>query len=148
MKIRKIRTEDIDALIDLYKHYLSSENLPILSEKEIKKIWDSIVANPCINYFGLELDNKLISSCILSITPSFIRGGNAFGLIEHVVVHTEHRRKGVAQQIMRYTLDYAWENGCTEVMLLSGSQNTRAHHLYQKLGFDPERKKGFIIFKP
>ena len=148
MKIDKISESDLYSLVDLYSHYLDETQVPPLSKEMIQEIRGSIKENPCINYFGGKLNDSLVASCILTITPSFIRGGKAFGLIEHVVVHSDHRRKGLAQELIDFALDYAWQNGCTEVMLLSGSQNTKAHKLYEKLGFDPERKKGFIRFKP
>jgi len=148
MQIRKIKIDDVDSLLDLYNHYVSKDNIPNLSQQTVEEIWDEISRNPCINYFVIELDNKIISSCILTITPSFIRGGKAYGVIEHVVVHKDYRRKGIAQIILKQTIEYAWQNECTEIMLLSGSNNENAHQLYRKLNFDEKRKKGFILFKP
>lgn len=148
MEIQKIKEKDIHSLIDLYSHYLNEKEVPTLSKQTVQEIWDNIEDNPCINYFVGKLENTLVASCILVITPSFIRGGKAFGVIEHVVVHSSHRRKGLAQELVCFAVEYAWQNGCTEVMLLSGSNNKNAHRLYEKLGFDKERKKGFIRFKP
>jgi len=147
MQVRKLEKNEIDSLLELYKHYTSEENVPSISNDTKIQIWNAITENPCINYFVIEQDEKIIASCILTITPSFIRGGNAFGFIEHVVVHSDFRQKGYAQKILNHTIEYAWENKCTEVMLLSGSHNERAHKLYRKLGFDENRKKGFILFK-
>ena len=105
-------------------------------------------ANPDVHYFVLEIEDKLIAACILSITPSFIRGGDAFGFIEHVVTHSDHRRVGHAETLIRRVLDIAWSRGCTEVMLLSGSANHNAHAMYEKIGFDKKRKTGFVIWRP
>ena len=147
MKIQKINENDINSLIDLYSHYIDKKNVPDLAIQTIKEIWENIKKNPCINYFVIKINEALIASCILTITPSFIRGGKAFGVIEHVVVHSNHRRKGLAKKIINFALTYAWQNGCTEVMLMSGSNNLNAHRLYEELGFDKDRKKGFILFK-
>ena len=147
MIIRKIKKEEIFELIDLYFHYVQNDNLPVLTPEKINEIWSKIDSNPCINYFVLEIENKIVASCILTITPSFIRGGDGYGLIEHVVTHTDYRQRGFGKAIVNYSLDYAWKNGCTEVMLLSGSQNDRAHAMYEKIGFDKYRKSGFIMYK-
>jgi len=147
MEIRKLEKSEIDSLLELYKHYTSEDNLPDLSEQTKSQIWDAVTQNPCINYFVMKTENTIIASCILTITPSFIRGGKAFGFIEHVVVHKDHRQKGYASNILKHTIDYAWTNECTEVMLLSGSKNLVAHQLYRKMDFDENRKKGFIQFK-
>ena len=147
MIIRKIKKIELSQLIELYFHYIHIDNLPTLTHEKIQEIWEKIESNPCINYFVLEIENKIVASCILSITPSFIRGGDGYGLIEHVVTHTNYRQKGYGKAIVNFSLDFAWENGCTEVMLLSGSQNERAHAMYEKIGFDKYRKAGFIIYK-
>lgn len=147
MKIRKIKKGEIDSLLDLYKHYTAEENIPVIDINTKNEIWEAIVQNPCINYFVKEINQKIIASCILTITPSFIRGGKAFGFIEHVVVHRDFRKMGLAKELINSVLDYGWEHGCTEVMLLSGSHNKVAHQLYNTLEFDENRKKGFIQFK-
>lgn len=82
----------------------------------------------------------------MSITPSYIRGGDGYGFIEHVVVHTDYRRKGYGKAMITYVLNYSWDEKCTEVMLLSGSTNERAHRMYEQLKFDKHRKKGFIMY--
>ena len=148
MKIQKIKEDELYSLIDLYSHYIDSKEIPPLNEQTIQEIWQNIKKNPCVHYFGGKLESSLVASCILTITPSFIRGGKAFGVIEHVVVHSSHRRKGLAQELINFVAHLAWQNDCTEVMLLSGSHNTKAHQLYEKLGFDKNRKKGFILYKP
>lgn len=148
MIIRKIKESELNQLIELYFHYTHKDNLPPLTQEKIQRIWEQIESNPCVNYFVLETENKIVAACILTITPSFIRGGDGYGLIEHVVTHSEYRRKGFGEAIVNFSLNYAWKNGCTEVMLLSGSQNERAHSLYEKIGFDKHRKSGFIIYKP
>ncbi|HPQ43931.1 MAG TPA: GNAT family N-acetyltransferase [Syntrophales bacterium] len=148
MIIRKIKESELNQLIELYFHYTHEDNLPTLAPDKIREIWKQIESNPLINYFVLETENKIVASCILSITPSFIRGGDGYGLIEHVVTHTDYRQRGFGKAIVKFSLDYAWNNGCTEVMLLSGSHLKRAHAMYEKLGFDKFRKTGFIMYKP
>ena len=148
MEICKIKENELNPLIDLYSHYIDKKEVPPLSDETVQEIWENIKGNPCINYFVGKIDSTLIASCILTITPSFIRGGKAFGVIEHVVVHSNHRRKGLAQELVNFAVEYAWQNSCSEVMLLSGTNNTKAHQLYEKLGFDKDRKKGFILYKP
>jgi len=144
MNIRKIKKNEMPVLFELYAYY--SNNLIPISEAKHQEIWDQIEANPGVNYFVLEVDNKIVSSCILSITPSIIRGGDGYGVIEHVVTHGDYRRRGFAKAILEHALDHAWNHGCTEVMLLSGAGNEGAHKLYEGLGFDQNQRKGFIVF--
>jgi GNAT superfamily N-acetyltransferase len=112
------------------------------------EIWQEIERNPGVNYFVIEREGKLAAACILTITPSFIRCGGGYGVIEHVVTHADFRRRGLARELMHFTLDFAWSEGCSEVMLLSGSDLAPAHALYEDLGFDKRQRTGFIIFNP
>ena len=65
-----------------------------------------------------------------------------------MVTHQDFRRRGLAQELLEFVLDFSWKRGCTEVMLLSGSDLVPAHALYEKLDFDKEKRTGFIKFRP
>ena len=148
MIIREIRKEEIGQLTELYFHYTKEKNLPCIPKEKIRSIWNEIQNNPCVHYFVIESEKQIAASCILSTTPSFIRGGSAYGVIEHVVTHSDFRKRGFAKAILTYSLNYAWNHGCTEVMLLSGFDDNGAHRIYEKLGFDRYERIGFIKFKP
>ena len=119
-----------------------------MSVERLDRIWHEIQRNPGVHYFITELEGQITAACILTITPSIIRGGMGYGLIEHVVTHQDFRRRGLAQELMEFVLDFAWKRGCTEVMLLSGSDLVPAHALYEKLDFDKGQRTGFIKFRP
>ena len=139
---------ELEQLFSLYTHYTAEENRPALSAERLEKIWREIELNPGVHYFVSELDNRLTAACILTITPSIIRGGMGYGLIEHVVTHQDFRRRGIAKRLMEYVLDFAWTQECTEVMLLSGHDLGPAHAMYENLDFDKEQRTGFIKFRP
>ena len=146
--IRRIQETDRDELISLYAHYTGPENRPPLSQTQIQKIWREIERNPGVEYFAVEQEGRIAAACILTITPSFLRGGSGFGVIEHVVTHEDFRRRGLARALMEFIMAHAWEKGCTEIMLLSGSDLAPAHKLYESLGFDKHGRTGFIKNKP
>ena len=103
MNIREIQHDELDRLFELYTHYIYEEARPPLSREKIERIWAQIKANPGVHYFVLENEDELVASCILAIAPSFIRGGDAFGFIEHVVTHSEYRRAGNAEALLNHT---------------------------------------------
>ena len=148
MIIRHIEETELGELIALYAHYTVPENLPPLTETQVRNIWYEIERNPGVEYFVIELEGRIATACILTITPSFIRGGGGYGVIEHVVTHADFRRRGLARSLLDFILAHAWRQGCTEVMLLSGSDLASAHKLYEGLGFDKHKRTGFIIHKP
>ena len=147
MRIRPLSHQDLPRLMVLYTHYIDPAQLPSLSQAQMEAIWQRIDGNPAIRYLVAETNDELIASLVLTITPAFIRGGNGFATIEHVVTHSDHRRRGVARAVVGHALEMAWADGCTEVMLLTGAKNHPAHALYRSLGFNGQRKAGFISFK-
>ena len=82
MIIRGLQKHEVHQLNDLYTHYLNRDQVPPLTKEKINEIWTHINANPCIHYFVGEVDGTLVASCILTITPSFIRGGDGYGIIK------------------------------------------------------------------
>jgi GNAT superfamily N-acetyltransferase len=131
-------------LLTLYT-YLHRKDAPLPDQSRLESIWKEIATNPRLRYFGLELDNQIVSSCTLSVIPNLTRGGRPYGLIENVVTHAKYRRRGFGTSILKYALEVAWENKCYKVMLLTGSKDPAIHQFYEKVGFKKGIKTGFIV---
>ena len=55
--------------------------------------------------------------------------------IQDVVVHPEHRRQGIARQLLDRVTIYGAEHGCRRLYLTSEPQNSTAHRTWLTLGF-------------
>ncbi|AJD41981.1 GCN5-related N-acetyltransferase protein [Rhizobium gallicum bv. gallicum R602sp] len=64
-----------------------------------------------------------VASATLIITPNLTRNGASYALVENVVTHADHRRKGYAGALIRHACATAWAKNCYKVMLLAGSKN-------------------------
>ena len=91
-----------------------------------------------------ELNGSLVASCTLAIIPNLTRGARPYGLIENVVTHVAHRRKGIGTCLLRHALQIAWERNCYKVMLLTGSKSKGTLQFYEQAGFRKGVKTGFI----
>ncbi|MHA1931787.1 MAG: GNAT family N-acetyltransferase [Promethearchaeota archaeon] len=140
--IRDINKNEMSKLLTLYTH-LHRKDAPLPDQSKLDSIWKEITTNPLLHYFVLELDNKIVSSCTLSVIPNLTRGGRPYGLIENVVTHAEYRRRGFGTSILQHALEVAWENKCYKVMLLTGSRDPGIHQYYEKAGFKKGVKTGF-----
>lgn len=69
--------------------------------------------------------------------------GRPFMLIENVAVEERHRGSGAGRRVMAYLEDVARRRHCCYTMLVSGSQRTGAHRFYERLGYPPDRARGF-----
>jgi GNAT superfamily N-acetyltransferase len=83
----------------------------------VDALWQDMQKNPLLKYFGGFTDRKLVSSCALTIIPSLTRGCRPYGVIEHVVTHSDFRRKGYGRSVLNHALSYAWSQRCYKVML-------------------------------
>lgn len=76
----------------------------------------------------------VVGMASLVYTVSTAEGGRA-ALFEDLVVHPEHRRRGIAIALVRFVIDEAKRRGILRLTLLTDLRNDRAQALYRKLGF-------------
>lgn len=144
MEIREIKESELNNLLSLYDH-LHVQDDPLPAREIIEEIWSEINSNPNLKYFGVFEDDRLISSCTLSIIPNLTRGCRPYGLIENVVTHIEFRRKDYGKRVLKKALEYAWSKNCYKVMLLSGRKDEGTFRFYESVGFDRTAKQAFHV---
>lgn len=142
MIVRRIKETDLDKLLLLYQH-LHDDDLPA-SKDRLDEVWQKIIGNDAFVYFVIELDDIIVSACNLTIIPNLTRGGQSIGLIENVVTHGEYRNRGLGKKIIEAAADFAKNENCYKVMLLSNSKRKDAHKFYESIGFSSEDKIGYI----
>ena len=145
MSLRYIKKDEMRELLNLYTH-LHRKDTPLPEKSTLLSIWEEITTNSLLHYFVLVYNNKIVSSCTLSIIPNLTRGGRPYGLIENVVTHADYRRRGFGTSILRHALDIAWKNKCYKVMLLTGSKDPAIYRFYDEAGFKKGIKTGFIAY--
>lgn len=72
------------------------------------------------------------------------RSCRPYGVIENVVTHAGHRRRGYAKAILRAALADAWTAQCYKVMLLTGRKDEGTFRLYESAGFYRNAKQAFV----
>ena len=143
--IRTAKQQDLPRLLALYTHLHEDE--PLLEiDRRVAELWDGILANPWLYNMMGEVDEELVSSCTLTLVPNLTRSALPYGLIENVVTHPDHRKKGYATAVLRHALQVAWGHGCYKVMLLTGSKQEETLRFYENAGFKRGVKTGFIAY--
>lgn len=146
IKIREVDSGDLDAILFLYSDL--HENPVVPDEEDLRKAWNEILSDRRLHLFILECEGKPAATSILDIVPNLTWGARPYGLIENVVTKKEFRRKGLGSKLIEYTLNFAWENGCYKVMLLTGRKEEHVIKFYEDAGFIREGKKGLIALNP
>jgi ribosomal protein S18 acetylase RimI-like enzyme len=109
--------------------------LPPLNEAAAESYWNSrmpeISAGNRVLLLGWEGDT-LVGSAQLGLEQR--ENGNHRAEVQKVMVHTDYRRRGIAQQLMRVLEECAVQNQ-RSLLFLDTREGDAAEELYQKLGY-------------
>jgi GNAT superfamily N-acetyltransferase len=67
-------------------------------------------------------------------------------VVENLIVLPGARGQGLGAALMAGVEQVARAARCTKLMLLSTRSRTEAHEFFLRLGFDGERKRGFVKY--
>lgn len=144
MKIRAASSDDLKPLLKLYKH-LNPDDEPV-SPSKAQEVMAAIDSSSFLKILIGEVGEDVVASCYLNIIPNLTRGCSEYAIIENVVSHQDHRRRGYGRQLIEEALSHAWQSGCYKVMLLTGSEN--AVPFYLACGFKSDEKYGLVARRP
>lgn len=99
MNIRTATTSDLQGLLILYRHLHPHDN-PLPAGDRVLKVWRDVLERTEV-FLGFA-NNELVSSCTLVVIPNLTRGARSYALIEKIVTHADHRRKGFGREIVRH----------------------------------------------
>ena len=139
--IREAVRHDLGAMLKLYYHLHDCETKLTM---DMVKTWETILGDPNHHIIVCEKDGEPVSSCVCLIVPNLTRDGRPYAVIENVVTHRDHRRRGYASACLRYARELADEAGCYKMMLLTGAKDEGTLEFYRKAGFNSEDKTAFI----
>ncbi|MDD6794822.1 MAG: GNAT family N-acetyltransferase [Clostridiaceae bacterium] len=142
MVIREIRKSELKELLSLYE-YLKSDDIPKESN-ELNDIWGNI-----LNYNGqhiivAEEDNKIVSSCVVTIIPNLTHNHKSYALVENVVTNENYTKRGFATACLNYAKELAIKENCYKLMLLTGSKRESTLKFYEQAGYNKNDKTAFI----
>ncbi len=128
--IRKLQKEDLqNGFLSTLDSLRKTSNM---DKKTAEKIFNKINSNSDHIIVVAVIDDKIVGSTTLLIETKFIHNGGKVGHIEDVVVDKDHQRKGIGEEIIKYLLKYAKDNGCYKTILDCVDD---VKPFYEKLGF-------------
>ncbi|MBO7744359.1 GNAT family N-acetyltransferase [Paenibacillus sp. MWE-103] len=141
--VRKIQYNELNQLLSLYKH-LNHDDPELIYDDNLKVHWDEIYNDPNMHYIVVEVEGRIVSSCVLVIIKNLTRNARSYGLIENVVTHSDYRRRGYGKLALSHALERAWKKNCYKVMLQTGSKREETLRFYEGAGFRRGIKTGFV----
>ena len=101
------------------------------TEKEFKKIIDSLrKTNEIEHCFALE-NEKLIGTCDIFINPK----QDFIGTIANFSILPSYQCRGIGSALFAFGVEFLREKGCKEITLNVEANNEKALDLYKKFGF-------------
>ena len=121
---------DRENLIKMYETFspeLRCLGLPPTTRVGIEHWIDYLAENGIA--FVAEKDGRIIGHSVLVPTED----GKYVDVT--IFVHQDYQNRGIGQQLMKVAIDYSRRKGYKGMMLVTERTNTRAIHVYKKLGF-------------
>jgi len=141
---RLIRYDELDKLLDLYKHFQNGDP-EVVRDERLASLWDEIYNDRNLHYIVVEVDGEIVSSCTLTIIKNLTRNLKPYGLIENVITHCNYRKRGYGAMVLHKAINICKDNDCYKVMLLTGSKKEETLRFYDEVGFQRGIKTGYII---
>jgi N-acetylglutamate synthase-like GNAT family acetyltransferase len=94
----------------------------------------------------VEVGGVVSGTAFVTICLDAMYGFQPYGVIENVVVFPALRGQGAGAALMSAIEQVARGARCTKLMLLSTRSRGDAHAFFIKIGFDGERKRGFVKY--
>lgn len=135
MKIKKASIEDIGLvapLFDLYRQFY--EQLPDLASS-VNFLSQRITNNESVIFLAID-ENSGSAMGFVQLYPSFSSVSmKKIWILNDLYIHSDYRRKGIAEELIYKTKSFASETNAKGVILETHGDNKEAQHLYDKTGF-------------
>jgi GNAT superfamily N-acetyltransferase len=139
--LREATPADLAGVLELYEH-LSASNAG-LGLEAARPSWAALMASDLTTVVVAETGGELVATCLLVIVPNLSRQARSFAVIENVVTHAGHRRKGLGAAVLHLAMDKAWAAGCYKIMLSTGRTDEEVMAFYEGVGFKRNTRTSF-----
>ncbi len=129
MEIEILKKSDID---DTVRHQITELYKQLNDKLKQCPLHQILQEDNHVVFAVCRIENQIVGIALLA-TYKVISGHR--GMVEDVVVHTEHRGKGIGRKLMETLLQEAKKRNLDSVILFSGHHRKAAIGLYKSLGF-------------
>ncbi len=139
--LRRAQASDAEAVELLYRELVPDASIRVLPEHVA-----TLAESPSSFLFVGCSSGIVCATALLTLCPDVMYLRQPFGLVENLIVAERHRGAGIGRQLMEYIEGIAREHHCTKLMLLSSSHRHNAHRFFGSLGFEGDKKTGFVMY--
>ena len=107
---------------------------------------ESLLQDRTAEIMGARLDNVLVGFAIFTDLPDPVIGLRC-GQVDHLYVHHDHRKKGIAKALVDLLADQAEERGWSRLVLNAPRQPEDGRKLYEQIAAPSEWSSHVIRFE-
>ena len=135
MKTRIATVSDISQISELLDSLFSQEIEFIPNKEKQENGLKMIIDNPTLGHvLVMEKSNKIIATINLLYTISTALGAKVV-ILEDMIVSSKFQKEGIGSKLLQNAIDFAKQQQCQRITLLTDKSNTIAHEFYAKNGF-------------
>jgi GNAT superfamily N-acetyltransferase len=106
----------------------------------------TLTTDPNNHLLIVELGESPCGTAFLSFCLDPMYGFQPYAVVENVIVLPSARGQGAGRALMQEIERLARAASCTKLMLLSSVARREAHAFFGQVGFDGEKKRGFVKY--
>jgi GNAT superfamily N-acetyltransferase len=125
-----------ELLRTLVNKLYAGEHIPI-NDQNIRTGLDQLLRDPSLGRAWLIYRDQQLAGYTILTFGFDIEFGGRYALITDLYLESEHRRLGLGQQILEHLQTFCRRNSILSLQLQVHRDNTPAHSLYTKFGFQP-----------
>jgi len=139
------QTKDIPELIFLLNCLFEQEKDFVPNAKLQEEGLTQIITNGNIGkIIVIREECEIIGMVTLLFTISTALGKQV-AILEDMIVHPNHRNKGIGSQLLKNAINFAYEIGLKRITLLTDLDNSEAQKFYKKHNFKPSAMTPFRL---
>lgn len=108
------------------------------ADSDLKEIFLGALQNEKFKIFLFSVDNEIAAFIFLSIRSDYVEGStsNPTGYVEGIYVKPDHRKLGIAKQLMHEGEKWLKEKGCKQVGSDAYIDNKLSYNFHTSVGFE------------
>ena len=142
MQVRRAQPRDASTIEELYRLLVTGDHNISVAPDRIA----ALASDQDNHLLVADVEGVVSGSAFLTICLDPMYGFQPYGVIENVVVLPALRGRRIGAALMSGLEQVARAARCTKLMLLSSRSRADAHAFFLRLGFDGERKRGFVKY--
>ncbi len=136
MQTRIATFSDISQISELLNSLFSQEIEFIPNKEKQEDGLKMIINNPILGHIlVIEKSNKIIATINLLYTISTALGAKVV-ILEDMIVSSKFQKEGIGSKLLQDAINFAIQQQCQRITLLTDKSNALAHKFYIKNGFE------------